>query len=73
MGTRRVYIANKTSIPEIEIALRAAENIFTNCLSYELVDLVQLNAEVYIGDINMFTESELCKVDVEYSDSIEYI
>ena len=68
---RKVHIINHTdSLPELEIALTAAEYIFSKAMQQEFIDLVDVDAELLIGDISDFGEDELCKVSVEYTDTI---
>lgn len=69
---RKVYFDNGVShMPELSIALREAEKIFSKTMRQELIDLVDIHAEVLTSDEPM-DATELCKVQVEYTDTLYY-
>lgn len=68
---RRVRIINRIdSMPELATAIAAAEYIFTDAMQQECIDLVDVDAEVLLGDNSMFIGDELCKVAIEYTDTL---
>lgn len=70
--TRKVHITNHVdSMPELATALAAAERIFSKAMQDEQIDLVEIKADVVLGDASdSFDMGELCKVEVRYSNII---
>lgn len=72
MGVRRVQFRNlATDIPELETALSAASGIFTNAMLQEGIDFVPLKVDVLTEDLGP-DDNVLCKVEINYSDTIGY-
>lgn len=70
---RRVHIVNNVdSMPELATALTSAELIFSNAMQQENIDLININAEIRMGTDSIFADNEICKVAIEYSNSIVY-
>lgn len=69
---RRVRFVNHIeNFPEADIALTAAEYIFSEAMAAD-VDLVPIEAEVSWGNPTDFdNQDEVCKVDVLYTDDIQ--
>ena len=69
--SRRVHIFNHCdSLPEISTALIAAEYIFSDVLLKEHIDLVDINASVDFGTNYDMEAYEVCKVFIDYTDTI---
>lgn len=67
---RRVRFANRVSIyPEIDIALTAAEYIYSEEMKNMQIDLVTMNVDVVLGETGEFMMDEVCKVSVFYVDN----
>jgi len=70
---RRVRFINLLdSCPEAEIALTAAEYIFSDVMKNEGIDLVPLNATVIWGEASDFAIDELCQVSIVYTDTTKF-
>lgn len=68
---RRVrFINHLNSNPESDIALTNAEYIFSYMMKSESIDLVPIIAIVEYGNISDFEINEVCKVSVQYTDTI---
>ena len=73
-NARRVRFINRTisTNPMLELAAETAMYIFTEELSQNGVELVPIIAEVKMGEQSAFGIEELCKVEVEYTDTTGY-
>lgn len=70
-NTRRVRFLNRIdSNIELENALGEANKIFSSIMASEMLDLVLINAEVQMGEVFEFSIDEVCKVIVNYSDTL---
>ncbi len=70
--TKRVHFINRVvSYPEMDVALTAAEYIFSDIMKSKNIDLVTIEAEVSMGEISDFDMDEVCKVVTNYTD--EYV
>lgn len=68
---RRVRFINRMdTCPTVAIAFSKAEDIFSDAMKAENMDLVPIEAEVWMGDANDFASEELCKVSVLYTDEL---
>ncbi len=72
--TRKVHFSNHVNtMPELETALTAAEYIFSKAMKDNNVNLVLVEADVIMGQSQDFpTSEELCKVDIVYTDTLDY-
>ena len=73
-NARRVRFINRTisTNPMLELAAETAMYIFTEELSQNGVELVPIIAEVKMGEQSAFGIGELCKVEVEYTDTTQF-
>ncbi len=70
---RRVQFKNRVNTyPELDIALTAAEYIFSKEMKNMHIDLVTMNVEVVLGYADEFNLDEVCKVSVYYVDSLTH-
>lgn len=68
---RKVRIINRIdSMPQLATAIAAAEYIFSDAMQQEYIDLVDVEAEVFLGDNSTYADFEICKVVVEYTDTV---
>ena len=68
---RRVRFINRIdTCPQLEMALEAAECIFSNDMKTNGIDLVTIEAEVLIGNASDMDMDEVCRVIVKYTDTI---
>jgi len=69
--TRRVRFINRIdTCPQVEMALTTAEYIFSNDMKTNGIDLITIEAEVFMGNASDLEQDELCKVIVKYTDTI---
>lgn len=70
-NARRVRIFNRIdSLPEFATAITAAEYIFSNAMQQENIDLVEIQAELLMGNYADFQDNAICRVNIDYTDSI---
>ena len=72
LAKRVNFINHIDTIPDFEIALSAAEHIFTEMMLENYVELVNITADISMGDSNEFLPGEICKVDIVYTDTLVY-
>lgn len=72
-GIKRVHL--KTNIETdagLKLAMKYAEDLFSQQMAEMYIDLVTINAYVRFGEIGNFEDDELCQVEVKYTDTLGY-